>query len=141
MLSKTIIQISLFFICLLHVVTSTAQDNYSYCSLKPVSKDKKASHKVAKDSTIKVFVFYSPDCPIRKTLVLHLNKIHKQYQSTPVDFHIVIPSSLHYSKKDLENKTGYIIDRFQGVDVDEEPDIDLLKQCYDYYSKRIKDLC
>lgn len=46
-----------------------------------------------------------------------------------------------FSKKDLENKTGYIIDRFQGVDVDEEPDIDLLKQCYDYYSKRIKDLC
>jgi CMP-N-acetylneuraminic acid synthetase len=46
-----------------------------------------------------------------------------------------------FSEKDLENKTGYIIDRFQGVDVDEEPDIDLLKQCYAYYSKKIKDLC
>jgi CMP-N-acetylneuraminic acid synthetase len=46
-----------------------------------------------------------------------------------------------FSKKDLENKTGYIIDRFQGVDVDEEPDIDLLKQCYEYYSKKIKALC
>lgn len=45
-----------------------------------------------------------------------------------------------FLNKDLEDKTGFIIDRFQGVDVDEKEDIELLEQCYEYYSKKINRL-
>lgn len=80
----------------------TAQKKQNFSSLIPITKIDKKRPNASDTSCLDVFIFFSPDCPICKVLVPHLNEIKQKHKEQPVRFYIVIPQSLHYTKKDLQ---------------------------------------
>lgn len=96
---------------LLHccVFVCQAQQKTTYKSLKNILR---VSDEPAYDDTsVQVFIFYAPDCPICQAIQPYLKQLHGQYKNSNVHFKVVIPHSLNYSRREI--RTHEVLDSLQ----------------------------
>lgn len=92
---------SLFLVCLLWGFS-----NQSIAQLTPLYPSLKVINQVSiypsyTDSTVQVFLFYSPDCPICKAFVPYIRQIKQQFERQGVQFALILPQSLRYKLSEI----------------------------------------